>query len=99
MRQGARGASVYTLQNRLRAHGFNTDDLESPTKADGTQEERGWALAVQVFAATLSADLFFYYLSAWSGALVFTKFADKWDGSLPFGKGAPGAAPTTPPTP
>jgi hypothetical protein len=58
-----------------------------------------WALAVQVFAATLTPELFFYYLAAWSGALVFTKFADKWDGSLPFGKGVPGAAPTTPPTP
>lgn len=45
-----------------------------------------WALAVQVFSATLSPELYFYYLAAWSGALVFTKFADKWDGSLPFGR-------------
>lgn len=26
------------------------------------------------------------YLFAWSGALVFVKLADKWDGSMPFGK-------------
>lgn len=29
---------------QLRAHGFNCDDLEPPTKQEGTEEERGWAL-------------------------------------------------------
>jgi hypothetical protein len=27
-----------------------------------------------------------YYLFAWSGALVFVKLADKWNGNVPFGK-------------
>jgi hypothetical protein len=60
-----------------------------------------WYLAARVFSGTPDPVEYFYYLCAWSGALVFTKFADKWDGSLPFGKGAAGqagGAPTTPPT-
>ena len=43
-----------------------------------------------VMAARLSngatAEHFAYYLFAWSGALVFVKFADKWNGSMPLGK-------------
>jgi hypothetical protein len=29
---------------KLRASGFNCDDLEPPSKKDGTEEERGWGL-------------------------------------------------------
>ena len=46
-----------------------------------------WYLAVSVLSGKPDPVLYFYYLSAWSGALVFIKFAEKWDGSLPFGKG------------
>ena len=46
-----------------------------------------WDLMAARLSDKSSETQFFYYLAAWSGALVFVKFADKWDGSLPFGKG------------
>ena len=48
-----------------------------------------WDLMSARVSDKASETQFFYYLAAWSGALVFVKFADKWDGSLPFGKGKP----------
>jgi hypothetical protein len=92
-----------------RKHGFNIEQMftDETGKASAARflammafAISSWALAVQVFSATLNAELYFYYLAAWSGALVFTKFADKWDGSLPFGKGPPpGAGGTAAPPP
>jgi hypothetical protein len=46
-----------------------------------------WDLMAARLGGTHSPEQFWGYLAAWSGALVFVKFADKWDGSLPFGKG------------
>jgi len=45
-----------------------------------------WYLAVRVLSGKPDPQEYLYYLIAWSGALVFVKFADKWNGSLPFGK-------------
>lgn len=45
-----------------------------------------WYLAVRVLSGKPDPQEYLYYLVAWSGALVFVKFADKWNGSLPFGK-------------
>ena len=44
-----------------------------------------WDLMAARLSNAANAQQFFYYLGAWSGALVFVKFADKWDGSMPFG--------------
>lgn len=48
-----------------------------------------WDLMSARLSGTHSYEDFWGYLFAWSGALVFVKFADKWDGSMPFGKGKP----------
>jgi hypothetical protein len=49
-----------------------------------------WDLMAARMADKSTPEQFWGYLAAWSGALVFVKFADKWDGSLPFGKGKQG---------
>lgn len=46
-----------------------------------------WDLMSARLSGQADAQQFAYYLFAWSGALVFVKAADKWNGSLPFGKG------------
>jgi hypothetical protein len=46
-----------------------------------------WDLMAARLGGTHSAEHYWGYLFAWSGALVFVKFAEKWDGSMPFGKG------------
>ena len=46
-----------------------------------------WDLMAARLSNTHSAEHFYGYLFAWSGALVFVKFAEKWDGQVPFGKG------------
>lgn len=48
-----------------------------------------WDLMSARVSDKASEVQFFYYLAAWSGALVFVKFADKWDGSMPFGNRKP----------
>lgn len=45
-----------------------------------------WYMAVKVLTAAEASSEFLYYLLAWSGALVFSKAAEKWNGSVPFGK-------------
>lgn len=45
-----------------------------------------WMLAVEVLAAKLDTQRFFYYLLAWSGSLVLADLVKRWDGSLPFTK-------------
>jgi len=46
-----------------------------------------WDLMAARLSGTHTTEDYWGYLFAWSGALVFVKFADKWDGSMPFGKG------------
>jgi hypothetical protein len=46
-----------------------------------------WDLMAARLSGTSSAQQYWGYLAAWSGALVFVKFADKWNGEVPFGKG------------
>lgn len=48
-----------------------------------------WDLMSARLSNAADAQQYAYYLFAWSGALVFVKFADRWDGSMPFGKGKP----------
>lgn len=43
-----------------------------------------WDLMTARLAGHADPQYYFYYLSAWSGALVFIKLADKWTGELPF---------------
>jgi hypothetical protein len=45
-----------------------------------------WYLAAKLWAGTSTATEFFYYLMAWSGAMVFNKIAEKWDGQMPWSK-------------
>jgi hypothetical protein len=45
-----------------------------------------WDLMSARLSGQADAEQFAYYLFAWSGALVFVKMADKWNGTLPFGK-------------
>ena len=48
-----------------------------------------WDLMSARLSGTHSPEHFYGYLFAWSGALVFVKFADKWNGVFPFGKAGP----------
>lgn len=46
-----------------------------------------WALAVTVFSLTqYFIEAMLYYLVFWSGAQVVVKFAEKWNGTLPWSK-------------
>lgn len=45
-----------------------------------------WYIAIDRLSANPSAEMFLYFLLAWSSSLVLSKVADKWNGSLPFGK-------------
>jgi hypothetical protein len=56
-----------------------------------------WDLMSARLSNSANTEQFAYYLFAWSGALVFVKFADKWDGSMPFGKGKESIEPPLPP--
>jgi uncharacterized protein YfaQ (DUF2300 family) len=49
-----------------------------------------WDLMAARLSNAADPQQYAYYLFAWSGALVFVKFADRWDGSMPFGKGGAG---------
>jgi hypothetical protein len=46
-----------------------------------------WDIMAARLSNTANGEQFAYYLFAWSGALVFVKFADKWNGQMPFGRG------------
>lgn len=43
-----------------------------------------WALALAAHRGTLSPEMWNAYLLTWSGAMVFVKAADRWNGQLPF---------------
>jgi len=45
-----------------------------------------WVMAVEAINGRLTHELFFVYGFTWSGALVFVRLADKWNGSLPWAK-------------
>jgi hypothetical protein len=46
-----------------------------------------WALMKDVLRPEgVDPQIFLIYCVTWSGALVFVKFADKWDGQLPWTK-------------
>lgn len=44
-----------------------------------------WVVAVETVNARLTFEGYAVYLITWSGSLVLARFADKWDGALPFG--------------
>ena len=47
-----------------------------------------WVLAVVTFAhPDKITEAMLYYLIFWSGAPIVVKFAERWNGSLPFAKG------------
>jgi hypothetical protein len=46
-----------------------------------------WDLMAARLSGTHSAEYYWGYLFAWSSALTLAKLADRWDGSMPFGKG------------
>lgn len=48
-----------------------------------------WDLMAARMANTMTDGQLWGYLLAWSGSLALAKLAEKWDGSVPFGKGKP----------
>jgi len=87
---------AWMLQNAQKKESFNIEDMFRD-EAGKTSAARviaflafaisSWDLMSARLSNAASAEQYAYYLFAWSGALVFVKFADKWDGSMPFGKG------------
>jgi hypothetical protein len=45
-----------------------------------------WIMAVETFNARMTPLMLFVFLGAWSGALVFVKLAERWNGQLPWAK-------------
>jgi hypothetical protein len=43
-----------------------------------------WDLMSARLSGAVDSRQYLYYLLAWSGALVFVKLADRWNGQLPF---------------
>jgi hypothetical protein len=84
------------LSRAQRKDGFNVEDMFRDETGKVTASRviaffafavSSWWIAVGRLSGKTEDQAFFYYLAAWSGALVFIKFAERWDGSLPFGKG------------
>lgn len=46
-----------------------------------------WVIAVETMGSRITVDQMAVYAVTWSGSLVLARFADKWDGSLPWAKG------------
>ena len=87
---------AWLLNKAQKKDGFNieqmlTDETNKPSAARvlafGAWAVSSWDLMSARLSGASSAEHIWGYLFAWSGALVFVKFADKWDGSMPFGKG------------
>jgi hypothetical protein len=47
-----------------------------------------WTIMHEAFKGSLDSQLFWAYCMTWSGARVFIVAAQKWDGRLPWAKGA-----------
>ena len=46
-----------------------------------------WVIAVETMGSRISVDQMTVYSVTWSSSLVLARFADKWNGSLPWAKG------------
>lgn len=45
-----------------------------------------WGIVFMIINKTLDPGIWTTYLMTWSGALIFVKLADKWNGQLPWAK-------------
>ena len=89
-------ASVFLLVWCQRQDGFNVANMlrDENGKESALRYTAilGWAWSSwALMKDTLRPDgvdesIFLIYCVTWSGALVFVKFADKWDGKLPWSK-------------
>ncbi len=48
-----------------------------------------WWMSARMFGGHPDPTEFYAFLAAWSSSITLLKLADKWDGRLPFAKGAP----------
>jgi hypothetical protein len=46
-----------------------------------------WVIAVETMGSRITVDQMAVYSVTWSGSLVLARFADKWNGALPWAKG------------
>lgn len=75
----------FDISNTLRDE--NGKESASRILGFGAFAVSSWALAVTVFALPqYFIEAMLYYLVFWSGAPVVVKFAEKWNGTLPWAK-------------
>lgn len=55
-----------------------------------------WVIATLTLKGTLTPDYFLYFLVCWANTPVAMVLAQRWDGSLPMGRGAPSSPPASP---
>lgn len=82
----AQSKDGFDISNTLRDE--NGKESAARILSFGAFAVSSWSLAVTVFALPqYFIEAMLYYLVFWSGAPVVVRFAEKWDGKLPWSKG------------